>query len=306
MIITSQGFGHFTEGLNNQDFGMETPRMLLVLDGCSGAKYSEAGVRLFAQLFSRKEDYDSVEKFEENVKSVFDDIIALAAGYYKTPEELETDFIMENLLFTIIACFQTEKEYIVKLFGDGYIVTQNKEECISYMKFAYGKCPPYFAYRYCQLTGGEFKAYDFKTFRFDKTVFPRIAIASDGIMPIAKGDVGGLDDHLLEANKAYAEILIKSNRKKFNDDITIATFEYIPATKKLESSATKVAAVGSDSIETGKVSVTTETGKCSTSIEIATAQTVESRAVVIETDKVSATMETAKPQTTEETLGGAK
>ena len=47
MIISSQGFGHFTQGLNNQDFGIETPRMLLVLDGCSGAKYSEVGTRLF-------------------------------------------------------------------------------------------------------------------------------------------------------------------------------------------------------------------------------------------------------------------
>ena len=77
MIITSQGFGHFTEGLNNQDFGMETSRMLLILDGCSGAKYSEVGTRLFAQLFSRKEEFDSVDKFEDNVKSVFESLIEM-------------------------------------------------------------------------------------------------------------------------------------------------------------------------------------------------------------------------------------
>lgn len=225
MIITSQGFGHFREGLNNQDFGIETPRMLLVLDGCSGAKYSEAGVRLFAQLFSRKEDFDSVEKFEENVKSVFDDMIAMGAKYYKTPEELENDFIMENLLFTIIACFQTEKEYIVKLFGDGYIATRNKQGSISYMKFYYGSQPPYFAYRYCDECGGEFKSYNFKTIHFDKSIFPKIAIATDGIMPIAKGDIGGVDAYLLDSNQAYAQLLIKSNNKYFEDDVTIATFD---------------------------------------------------------------------------------
>ena len=65
MIITSQGFGHFTQGFNNQDFGIETSRMLLILDGCSGAKYSEVGTRLFAQLFSRKEDADNLENFEK-------------------------------------------------------------------------------------------------------------------------------------------------------------------------------------------------------------------------------------------------
>ena len=69
MIISSQGFGHFTDGINNQDFGIDSPRMLLVLDGCSGAKYSEVGTRLFAQLFSRRENWDSLENFESNVKN---------------------------------------------------------------------------------------------------------------------------------------------------------------------------------------------------------------------------------------------
>ena len=115
MIISSQGFGHFVQGLNNQDFGIETPRMLLVLDGCSGAKYSEVGTRLFAQLFERKEECDNYEKFEDNVKEVFEELIGMMAKYYPTKEELENDFIMDNLLFTIIACFKTEDKYIVKL-----------------------------------------------------------------------------------------------------------------------------------------------------------------------------------------------
>ena len=123
MIISSQGFGHFTKGLNNQDFGIETPRMLLVLDGCSGAKYSEVGTRLFAQLLLRKEDFDNYEKFEENVKLIFEKIIKKVKEDYPNRDELEKDFIMENLLFTIIACFKTTDKYIVKLFGDGYIVS---------------------------------------------------------------------------------------------------------------------------------------------------------------------------------------
>ena len=288
MIITSQGFGHFREGLNNQDFGIETPRMLLVLDGCSGAKYSEAGVRLFAQLFSRKEDFDSVEKFEENVKSVFDDIIAMAAKYYKTPEELENDFIIENLLFTIIACFQTEKKYIVKLFGDGYIATRNKQGSISYMKFTYGSQPPYFAYRYCNECGGEFKSYNFKTMHFDRSVFPRIAIATDGIMPIAKGVIGGVDAHLLDSNQAYAQLLIKSNNKYFEDDVTIATFD--------QQSIIPIAQKDATSIATDDSEVT---------------QTQEDGTTVVQTsDNVSKgsniPVETAKPNTTIEMQGGTK
>lgn len=221
MIITSQGFGHFTDGLNNQDFGIETSRMLLVLDGCSGAKYSEVGTRLFAQLFSRKGEFDNVEKFEDNVKSVFDDIIEMMKKYYPTSEDLEKSFIMENLLFTIIACFETESEYVVKLFGDGYIITENKRGSISYMKFSYGECPPYFAYKYCDLH--EFKDYQFKTFTINKKVFPKVAIATDGVMPIAKGIVTGIDKHIVDGNTVLTKMSITAQRQSFYDDVTIAT-----------------------------------------------------------------------------------
>lgn len=224
MIITSQGFGHFTQGLNNQDFGIESPRMLLILDGCSGAKYSEVGTRLFAQLFSRREEWDSVEKFEDNVKGVFDDIIEMMKKYYPLQDDLEKEFIMENLLFTIIACFQTEDQYVVKLFGDGYIVTQNSRGNISYMKFSYGKFPPYFAYKYCNLQEKTFKDYLFKTFYFDKKVFPKVWIASDGIMPIAKGDIKEIDRDLLEGNRAYIEMTLRGRRQTFFDDVTIGMF----------------------------------------------------------------------------------
>ncbi len=222
MIITSQGFGHFTQGLNNQDFGMEMKRMVIVLDGCSGAKCSEIGTRLFAQLFSRKEEAENVEKFEDNVKSVFDDLIEMMKKYYPTQEDLEQEFIMNNLLFTIIACFETETEFIVKMFGDGYIVTQNAYDCISYIKFSYGKYPPYFAYKYCNIEN--YKDYQFKTFTFDKKAFKKIAIASDGIMPIAKGEVNGLDNCIVDGNVVVVEMGIKNQRQSFYDDVTIATF----------------------------------------------------------------------------------
>ena len=219
MIITSQGFGHFTHGLNNQDFGIETERMVLILDGCSGAKFSEIGTRLFAQLYSRKEESDSVEKFEDNVRSVFDDISKMMEKYYPTIDDLRQNFIMDNLLFTIIACFETENEYIVKIFGDGYIITQNTSGCISYMRFNYGKCPPYFAYKYCELE--DYKNYDFKTFKFSKTAFKKVAIATDGVLPIAKGEVKGLDNYIMQGNDNLIAVGINSQRQCFVDDVTI-------------------------------------------------------------------------------------
>lgn len=223
MIISSQGFGHFIRGLNNQDFGIETPRMLLVLDGCSEAKYSEVGTRLFAQLFSRKEECDKYEKFEDNVKEVFEEIIGMMEKYYPNKEELEQDFIMENLLFTIIACFKTEDKYIVKLFGDGYVVTQNRQGSISYMKFTYGKRPPYFAYKYC--SGMNFQSYQFKTFEFDKKVFSQVGIGSDGVLPMVKGELKGIDNIICKGDKELLLRAIQNQRQSFFDDVTIGMFE---------------------------------------------------------------------------------
>lgn len=223
MIITSQGKGHFTQGINNQDFGIESSRALIVLDGCSAAKYSEVGTRLFAQLFSRKEEWDRAENFEDNVKDIFDDIINQMEKYYPERRDLETEFIMENLLFTIIACFETEDKYIVKLFGDGYIITQNNRGLISYMRYSYGKCPPYFAYKYCDLEDVRFKNHEFKTFIFDKKIFPKIAIATDGVMPIAKGEIGKIN--IFEENKILIQMKIDSQKNSFYDDVTIGKFD---------------------------------------------------------------------------------
>jgi len=223
MLITSQGFGHFTKGLNNQDFGIETLRMVLVLDGCSEAKYSEIGTRLFAQLFLEKEECDKVEKFENNVRLLFEDIIGMMSNGYPSRKEFEERFIIENLLFTIIACFETEDQFIVKLFGDGYIITQNLRGLISYMKFSYGKCPPYFAYKYCSAEiYKKFHNYEFKTFLFDKTNFSKVFVATDGVLPFVKGDIPGIDDYISKGDAFMIGSSIKSHRQSFGDDVTIA------------------------------------------------------------------------------------
>lgn len=224
MIISSQGFGHFTKGLNNQDFGIETPRMVLVLDGCSGATYSEIGTRLFAQLFTRKEECDKLENFEDNVKEVFDNLISMMGKFYPVHEELENKFITENLLFTIIACFETEDQFVVKLFGDGYIITKNNKGCVSYLRFSYGKCPPYFAYKYCDgdVSFQKYQNYEFKTFYFDKKTFSSVAIATDGILPMVKGEISEIDKYISEGDSFMISSAIKSQRQSFFDDVTIA------------------------------------------------------------------------------------
>lgn len=220
MIITSQGFGHFTQGLNNQDFGIENSNLVLVLDGCSSGKFSEIGTRLFAQLFAKKDDFANPEKFENNVKEVFDEIISMMRKHYASDEDFESNFIMENMLFTILACFKTEDKFIVKMFGDGYVVTENIHDKTSYMRFAYGKCPPYFAYKYCSVM--PVSVHEFKTLEFDKKHFKAVGVATDGILPIVKGEIKGFDALLSKRNELVLATAINNQRSIFFDDLTIA------------------------------------------------------------------------------------
>ena len=222
MKISRQGYTHYSDGINNQDFYYTEGNMKMILDGCSDSKYSEIGTRLFVQLFATLPNRTKLECFEENVKYVFDKLLEQFKFWYKSQEDLE-NFIMDNLLFTIVACFETENSFVVKLFGDGYVVTENHNDCVSYIKHYYGRRPTYYVYKYCELIPNNiFKEYEFKTFTFSKEDFKEVGIASDGIAPIVKYDsLKTFDDIITSKLKSdyTAEGVILSNIQSFGDDV---------------------------------------------------------------------------------------
>ena len=63
--------------------------------------------------------------------------------FSKFTKEDVTPFIVNNMLFTIIACFELEDKFVVKYIGDGYIITVNSDDMVSYIRLSYGKRPPY-------------------------------------------------------------------------------------------------------------------------------------------------------------------
>ena len=102
------------------------------------------------------------------------------------------------------------------------LLLKNKHGLISYMKHSYGKCPPYYAYKYSNIE--PFMNYEFKEIVFDKSIFPIVAIATDGFMPIARGIVNHIDEHIFNLNEAVIKYNIKRNIQNFEDDITIGIF----------------------------------------------------------------------------------
>lgn len=220
ITICRQGNGHYTSGLNNQDFYYMDKNLKLITDGCSEGKFSEVGTRLFAQLFSniKEEDRLDVEKFDENVKNVFSKICSILP----TDEGKRIDAIANNLLFTIIACFELEDKFVVKSIGDGYIITVNDQDSVSYIRLNYGKTPPYFGYNFLQ-TQTYAKPLNFKIFEFPKSKFKKVGVASDGLAPIVDKRISeDFSVFILGKHSIYTpEGVINSNHAKFSDDITI-------------------------------------------------------------------------------------
>lgn len=219
MQICRQGNGHYLSGINNQDFFFAEKSVKLITDGCSSGSFSEVGTRLFCQLFSTLETRFEVDKFEENVKEVFARICALTG---EDSGEAFSNFIIDNMLFTIIACFELEDRFIVKFIGDGYIITVNAENLVSFIRLNYGKAPPYYSYNMIQ-TNTYPSELGFKTFEFSKSDFKKVGIASDGVAPIAEKRISeSFDDFFLGKKSIYTpEGIIKANHSSFYDDVTI-------------------------------------------------------------------------------------
>jgi hypothetical protein len=207
----------------NQDFFLADKNLLLITDGCSEGEFSEVGTRLFAQMFSQLDNKHNLDKFEENVEVVFSKICSLAAN---DSQEALTQFIVHNMLFTIIACFELEDRFVVKFIGDGYIITVNSENLVSYIRLSYGKTPPYYAYN--KVPAGTYnKPLEFKTFEFDKKDFKKVGIASDGFTPIAEKRIpDDFTPYFLGKKTEYTpEGIIRSNANMFSDDITLLWYE---------------------------------------------------------------------------------
>lgn len=219
MQICRQGNGHYLNGLNNQDFFFEEGNLKIITDGCSDGLFSEVGTRLFAQAFSQLETRLDIVSFERNVEKAFSRVCTIAGT--KSGEDFDT-FVINNMLFTIIACFELEDKFVVKFLGDGYIITVNKHDMLSYIRLFYGKAPPYYSYN--KITTDTYpKTLKFKTFEFSKEDFKKVGIASDGIAPIVDKQLNqSFEPFFLGAKTNYKpEGVINSNLTAFYDDVTI-------------------------------------------------------------------------------------
>lgn len=175
------GADHIFAGVNNQDYKLCGPNMKFVFDGCGSGSSSEVGSRLFVQLFMQEgakliEDGVAIgeENFEEIVKRVFEKMTCIS----KDP-----NFLFNNYCFTILACFETDTEYVVMSCGDGFIILDDGKN-ISFQKLDDGEYPKYYIYNYIEDKAllNEYKdGVSFTVNRFSKATYQNVGVASDGL-----------------------------------------------------------------------------------------------------------------------------
>lgn len=217
VIVNKLGSDHFAEERNNQDFCVSLPNLKMVLDGCGSQRFSEVGARLFAQLFTENmPETITKDNFEERVKETFARLIAIFS---------KEEYYASNLSFTILACFETEKEFIVFSCGDGYIIIDDGEQ-IDFLKLDDGEFPKYYIYNY--ISKENLQAYQegvgFNVEHLSKEEVKNVGVATDGLRFYEELDIlekNKLRQALQDGKEGKIKILINRNHPIFKDDITI-------------------------------------------------------------------------------------
>lgn len=249
IVLSKTGYDHLDMGKNRQDiafvssggrilFGdekktdfdnvaarMNTP-IRFVLDGCSSTPHSEAGVALFAQFFAAYGGETTEDSFESVVKTAME---RLAKGVIDSDR-----FRRNNLSFTILACMESETDFIVKYCGDGFIVGITKDGLIESIQLddavrrEDGEYPNYLIYNYIEnresLLAEHREPIGFKTQILSKEIYSNVGVATDGWRYVDTLDAierVRWDDGLLSDKGKKLSIIINRNLMKFKDDISI-------------------------------------------------------------------------------------
>lgn len=217
IAISKMGSDHTFSDTNNQDFCVSLPNAKIVLDGCGSCRFSDVGTRLFGQLLIGYLEQLNCETFEKVIGEIFTKLLSIDSS---------EKFLYDNLCFTILACFETEEEYIVFTCGDGYILAQD-EKGITPLKLDDGEYPKYYIYNYVESKDSlkEYKeGVSFTTTRFSKRKYTNIGVATDGFRfyeGLGSVERNKLFTFLSEGKKPQIGMLINRNGQVFKDDVTI-------------------------------------------------------------------------------------
>ena len=212
------------DGTLCQDVVLKVGNMAMVLDGCSAAVNSREGAKKFVRKYKKlvlHSGINTFDKFEENLKRVFDSLVEDAKKFNETEEDLD-NYIAETFMFTIVVCFKEENQYKVKIFGDGCIYRLGKDGklCTVSPKFPFNM-PPFYAYTYMSIYSNMATYYSHSTVSniYEANQLEGLLISTDGMDHIT--DYFGQEQVVKMIREKSVESLAElyyKKRKFFMDD----------------------------------------------------------------------------------------
>ena len=219
LAVSKAGWDHISDQKPNQDgiLNFEEENLKLVLDGCGSHKKSHIGVGLFTDALSGYVGL-TPENFEPTVDKIFLDLVSL----------LTTDIkMLENLSFTILACFEKPDEYVVLSCGDGFIIADNGHRLkLINLDERGDNSPDYYVANLVdsRLLSRNQSGVSFKKTVFSKKDYVNIGVATDGLRyldELSAAERYQFLHNLAARNQAQVAATINKVQKFFRDDITI-------------------------------------------------------------------------------------
>lgn len=250
MFINKIGQHHLEFGENCQDAGIYKVYMpednpysneeecfnvhKLVCDGCGEGKHSEVGAKLYtllnkAPIVDLNTALDSIVRLltqSSDDKSLFMPMQKL---------KINPQVIKDYCCFTILDVwdmddleYPEDSHFLVYYCGDGYIITQDHDDDINFIKLDDGDYPKYMAYNYLDKEHlSQYKeGVSFERESYNKSEFKNVGVASDGIRFILNHEDKDLVNEFTEILKSGKENRMKrfinKHQQIFKDDVTIS------------------------------------------------------------------------------------
>jgi len=216
MFINKIGKEHLEYGMNCQDYGCEAPKFKLVCDGCSEGLNSEVGAKLFClKMLSWRQSCRDITQSE------------LDYSFRKIVDFIGHDpqILKDYMSFTILNVSDYGDNFLVSYCGDGYVITEDYNEEINFIKLDNGEYPEYYIYNF--IPKNMLKCYtngvDFIELFLEKEQYKYVGVASDGLRFILK-EPELLEEFkvlLHERKETKLKRFINKHQAIFKDDITI-------------------------------------------------------------------------------------
>ncbi len=209
----------------NQDYAVATDNLAAVLDGCGSGEHSEIGATRMGKAIRKNSNNINEHNFEDFVNNTMNDFLM---------EDTSEERFINEFQFTVVACIESEKDFIVLVAGDGFVITVDILNHVRYIQLdndvnvANGEAPEYIAYNFNPNLSRYNRNVYFDKMRFSKSKYSSIYVASDGFrfilddkFPIEERKL--IQNALIQRDQKTIEMVLKRNHSKILDDISISS-----------------------------------------------------------------------------------